>query len=200
MESANARVMNARTHPAAWQAFTRLTKNRSKWPIKLMPEVKADKQGIFQRWMGCLRDVQTTIQLTTRKMISRETKSKTLFEFKKKRDILGMYGGNVAKVEMFISKLHWIPDENLPDDEEERLYIVRTMQGFSKTEATLETLEAEGRGDIDAQIGAALMGEGGALGDHMSVGIQGMDAKTQLEFTQAMAKAEGFKSRRPSRL
>ena len=53
------------------------------------------------------------------------------FEFIKFRDILPMYGGDVNKTESVVAKLHFIPDENLPDDKGERLYIIRSNVSFS---------------------------------------------------------------------
>ena len=161
-------IMNSRTHAAAWAEFTRVVKNRTKWPVKLMPEIKSNKRGCFEIWMGCLKNIPKTMKLAHRKMMKRETKNKSVFEFKKFRDILPMYGGDVKKTQSVVAKLHFIPDENLPDDKEERLYIIRSNVSFEKIDSTLENFEAKGEGQIDEKMADALLGEGGAFGDFLS--------------------------------
>ena len=163
--------MNSVTHPAAWASFTRVLKNKKKFPVKLLSEVKADKQGSFEIYMACCKDIAKTIELITQKVMVKESKGTVKFEFKKRRDILPMYGGDEKKVDKFIGKLHYIAFEFLPDDPEERLYILRTGVAWEKLESQREELLCRAASNIDEQMGQALMGAGGAMGDHSMVAI-----------------------------
>ena len=189
-------VLNSVTCPAAWAAFSRCAKNRKKWPVTLAPELKSDKQSLFETWLACNRDLEKLVEVVIKKRASKETENDNEWQFRKKRDILPMYGGNAEKVDKVCKYIIWIPDEALPDDVEERWYRVRVKVAHNRREKTEESFGVEGRASVDDRIAQHLMGEGGALGDNISVNLMGASESEMSKFLVDASKAEGVKVQR----
>lgn len=186
-------VLNSVTCPQAWATFTRASKNRKKWPIQLAPEIKSDKQGLFELWLSCNRDLDKLQEVIIEKRIEKETENDSEWQFRKKRDILPMYGGCPDKVAKVVNGAHSIPDEALPDDEEERWYRVRVKVAYSRRDRTLESFAVRGTASVDDAVAQHLMGEGGALGDGLSVQMQGVSEADMAKFLIDQGRAEGSK-------
>ena len=78
--------MNSTTCPAAWAEFTRVTKARKKWPVGLAPELKSDKLGLFQIWLGMGKDVEKVQEIVLKKRVEKGTLNEWTWEYRKKRE------------------------------------------------------------------------------------------------------------------
>ena len=150
---------------------------------------------MFELWKSLGKNIKNVEQVMMKRKLLRSVNHHSGWRFMKKRDVQkDLYGGDLAKTEKALEGATSIPDDRLPDDEEERLYLVKHVQEVDKNDVQQDEFAFKGEVACDEDTFNALMGEHGVLsGDANTVAIAGLSEADQAKFFMAVETNEGAK-------
>ena len=149
---------------------------------------------MFDVWMELGKDVEKLEKVYINRKVTKSTEQHMGWSYEKFRDVRDKkYGGDVEKTKKALEGVTSIADDLLPDDQDERLYLVKMKQEINKHNGVSDEFGMKCEMAADEPMLNDIMGEHGLLSGSEAVKITGMSDQDQCKFWAQVHKAEGAK-------
>ena len=175
-------------HPAEYRTFIREVRNRDKFPVGLASSFRQNKVDLFHLWRKNGKD-WSAVQMIVKRRASKITESlgkKTLVKVR----TLVKEGMPLAKAVQLKERKKAAGmgqyDPEFPDDNDEYMFWVTSEVSRSNYNRTEESMEAEGKKELDDAEAEDLLGDDGILAAGINVAGPGVSDKNAAAFAESM--------------
>ena len=138
---------------------------------------------MFDVWMELGKDVEKLEKVYINRKVTKSTDQHMGWSYEKFRDVRDKkYGGDVEKTKKALEGVTSIAADLLPDDQDERLYLVKMKHEINKHNGVSDEFGMKCEMAADEHMLNDIMGEHGLLSGSEAVKITGMSDQDQCKF------------------